>query len=158
MSRWLVGLSGLFIGLMLINAAYAKADDTFPMLTDTDSLPPDRVLILVAEIENCSYCLRVKNEFLLPLTKDPKWEPLFSVRRLDLNSPQIVNNFARQSISQKALGITLGADFSPTLMFLNPVTGQRIGEDIIGLVTPDFYGFYLQQQIVLAYGRLTQKK
>jgi len=86
---------------------------------------------------------------------DPILEPLFQVRRIDLNSQQMLTDFSAKQISQKHLAQALLADFSPTLIFLNPRSGERIGEDIVGLVTPDFYGFYLQQQIVQSHELLT---
>jgi hypothetical protein len=64
--------------------------------------------------------------------------------------------FSAQKISQQDLAMVLSADFSPTLIFLNPRSGKRIGADIVGLVTPDFYGFYLQQQIKQSYELLTR--
>ena len=146
----------LFV-LLGLAAGYTVAEDAFPILKDSRSLQSDRVLVLVAEIEDCSFCEQVKNDFLLPLTLDPKWEPLFQVMRIDLNSPQMLMGFSAQKISQQDLAMALSADFSPTLIFLNPRSGKRIGEDIVGLVTPDFYGFYLQQQIKQSYEHLTRQ-
>ena len=146
----------LFV-LLGLAAGYTAAEDAFPILKDSRSLQSDRVLVLVAEIEDCSFCEQVKNDFLLPLTLDPKWEPLFQVMRIDLNSPQMLMGFSAQKISQQDLAMVLSADFSPTLIFLNPRSGKRIGADIVGLVTPDFYGFYLQQQIKQSYELLTRQ-
>ena len=134
---------------------HANAEDAFPMLQDSRLLQPDRVLVLLAEVENCSFCKRVKDDFLLPLTMDPEWAPLFQVMLIDLNSQQMLTDFSAQRISQQDLAAALSADFSPTLIFLNPRSGKRIGADIVGLVTPDFYGFYLQQQIVQSHELLT---
>ena len=76
------------------------------------------------------------------------------MRRIDINSSETLYNFNGQKTSQKGLAQILRTDFAPTLIFLDSRTGKRIGEDIIGLATPDFYGFYLQQQISQAYGLL----
>jgi len=148
-------LSGLLLIILWLPIGNASANDPFSMLKDSSSLSPDRVLILVAEIENCSFCKRVKNNFLLPLTQDKKWEPMFQVRRIDLNSLALVTDFSADTTTQKNLALALSADFSPTVLFLDPRSGERIGQDIIGLVTPDFYGFYLQQQIAQSYEQLT---
>ena len=148
-------LSGLLLIILWLPIGNAGANDPFSMLKDSSSLSPDRVLILVAEIENCSFCKRVKNNFLLPLTQDKKWEPMFQVRRIDLNSLALVTDFSADTTTQKNLAQALSADFSPTVLFLDPRSGERIGQDIIGLVTPDFYGFYLQQQIAQSYEQLT---
>ena len=148
-------LSGLLLIILWLPIGNASANDPFSMLKDSSSLSPDRVLILVAEIENCSFCKRVKNNFLLPLTQDKKWEPMFQVRRIDLNSLALVTDFSADTTTQKNLALALSADFSPTVLFLDPRSGERIGQDIIGLVTPDFYGFYLQQEIAQSYEQLT---
>ncbi|MFQ3310622.1 MAG: thioredoxin-related protein [Oceanospirillaceae bacterium] len=145
----------LLLLILWLPAGHANAEDAFPMLQDSRLLQPDRVLVLLAEVENCSFCKRVKDDFLLPLTMDPEWAPLFQVMLIDLNSQQMLTDFSAQRISQQDLAAALSADFSPTLIFLNPRSGERIGEDIVGLVTPDFYGFYLQQQIAQSYDLLT---
>tara|TARA_B110000285_G_scaffold227885_1_gene289917 strand:- start:60 stop:542 length:483 start_codon:yes stop_codon:yes gene_type:complete len=147
--HWLVFL------MLWVPNGHANQDDTFPMFQDSRLLKPNKVLVLLAEVENCSFCKRVKEDFLFPLTMDPNLEPLFQVRRIDLNSQQLLTDFSAQRISQQDLAQVLFADFSPTLIFLNPRSGERIGEDIVGLVTPDFYGFYLQQQIVQSHELLT---
>ena len=139
--------------LLPISSVWA---DTFAMFERPQQLRPDRVLVLVAEIENCGFCERVKQDFLLPLSRNSQWSSRFQVARIDLDSPQTMIDFAGQTTSQKAFAESLGADFSPTLMFINPLSGARVGEDIVGLVTPDFYGFYLQQQIARAHKRLSQ--
>jgi thioredoxin-related protein len=148
-------LHWLLLLILWLPASHANAEDAFPMLQDSRLLQPDRVLVLLAEVENCSFCKRVKDDFLLPLTMDPEWAPLFQVMLIDLNSQQMLTDFSAQRISQQDLAAALSADFSPTLIFLNPRSGERIGEDIVGLVTPDFYGFYLQQQIAQSYDLLT---
>ena len=151
---WRFSLRVLSLWLLLpISSVWA---DAFSMFERPQQLHPDRVLVLVAEIENCSFCERVKQDFLLPLSRNKPWSLRFQVARIDLDSLQTMIDFAGQATSKKAFAASLGADFSPTLMFLNPLSGARVGEDIVGLVTPDFYGFYLQQQIARAHERLNQ--
>ena len=125
------------------------------MFVDKSILNSDKVLVMVAEIEGCSYCDRVKQEFLIPLSLDPTWASRFQVARLDMNSADDVADFSGQIITQAQLADQLGSTFSPTLMFLHPVTGVRLSEDIIGLTTPEFYGYYLQNNIAQAYEKLT---
>ena len=76
-SRWRAKpLHWLVLLMLWLPAGHANAEDTFPMLQDSRLLQPDRVLVLLAEVENCSFCKRVKDDFLFPLTMDPNWEPL----------------------------------------------------------------------------------
>ena len=144
----------LLLVLMLFGGATNVYAESFLMLKDMRKLPQHRVLVLMAEVESCSFCTRVKEEYLLPLTRNDEWSKQFYVRRIDINSSQTLYNFSARKTSQKALAQVLRADFAPTLIFLDPHTGKRIGEDIIGLATPDFYGFYLQRQISQTYGLL----
>ena len=151
---WVFSLRLLSLWLLLpVSSVWA---DAFAMFERPQQLHPDRVLVLVAEIKNCGFCERVKQDFLLPLSRNSEWSSRFQVARIDLDSPHKMVDFAGQATSQKAFSASLGADFSPTLMFLNPLSGARVGEDIVGLVTPGFYGFYLQQQIARAHERLSQ--
>ena len=143
----------LLLMLMLFAGVANVYAESFLMLKNTRDLPQNRVLVLMAEVQDCSFCIRVKEEHLLPLTKNKEWSKQFYVRRIDINSSETIHHFNGQKTSQKTFAQTLNADFAPTLIFLDPRTGKRIGEDIIGLATPDFYGFYLQQ-ISQAYGLL----
>ena len=140
--NWLL-LYLCFFGGIVGLAGTASANEPFGMFKGTASLEPGRILVMVAEIENCSFCRQVKNDFLLPLTLDSKRAPLFQVRRIGFNSQTILTTFSGQIISQSDLATALAADFSPTVLSLNPTNGRRIGQDLVGLVTPDFYGFYL---------------
>lgn len=106
--HWLVFL------MLWVPNGHANQDDTFPMFQDSRLLKPNKVLVLLAEVENCSFCKRVKEDFLFPLTMDPNLEPLFQVRRIDLNSQQLLTDFSAQRISQQDLAQVLFADFSPT--------------------------------------------
>jgi thioredoxin-related protein len=144
----------LLLMLMLFGGVSNVYAESFLMLKNTRDLPQNRVLVLMAEVQDCSFCIRVKEEHLLPLTKNKEWSKQFYVRRIDINSSETIYHFNGQKTSQKTFAQTLNADFAPTLIFLDPRTGKRIGEDIIGLATPDFYGFYLQKQISQAYGLL----
>jgi len=144
----------LLLILMLFGGVANVYAESFLMLKNARDLPQNGVLVLMAEVQDCSFCIRVKEEHLLPLTKNKEWSKQFYVRRIDINSSETLYNFNGQKTSQKGLAQILRTDFAPTLIFLDSRTGKRIGEDIIGLATPDFYGFYLQQQISQAYGLL----
>jgi len=144
----------LLLILMLFGGVANVYAESFLMLKNARDLPQNGVLVLMAEVQDCSFCIRVKEEHSLPLTKNKEWSKQFYVRRIDINSSETLYNFNGQKTSQKGLAQILRTDFAPTLIFLDSRTGKRIGEDIIGLATPDFYGFYLQQQISQAYGLL----
>ena len=54
---WLL-LTLWFPAAMVVTVGTASANEPFGMFKDTASLEPDRVLVLLAEVENCSFCSR----------------------------------------------------------------------------------------------------
>lgn len=137
----------LLVGLLLL-ANVVKADHYTPMtFEDASKLQQDKVLVLITEISNCPFCAKIKELFLGPLSLAPEFGPYISIASINLESSEKLVGFDGKVVTQDKWAQQMGVDFSPTVLVLNPKTGKRLADDLVGLATPDFYGFYLEQNI-----------
>ena len=137
----------LLVGLLLL-ANLARADHYTPeTFADATKLPQDKVLVLITEISNCPFCSKIKEQFLGPLSLAPEFGPYITIVTINLESSEKLIGFDGKPVTQDKWAQQMGVDFSPTVLVLDPKTGKRLADDLVGLATPDFYGFYLEQNI-----------
>lgn len=138
-------LSRLFsLVLLLVSAPLLAAD--LKLATNLRALAqqsPGEVVVLMVSQQNCSYCVRVKEQFLIPLQNSRNAPP---IRILSLSQLQTVIDFDGTERDAKEIAKRYGARFTPTLLFVD-AQGNSLHEPIVGLNTPDFYGYYLDQAI-----------
>ena len=118
-----------------------------PVLDDATILEAEKPVVMITTISNCPYCVRIKNEFLGPISKSDEFGAHISIVTIDLESRASMIDFNGKKTTHDAWADGMKVDFSPTVLVLHPATGARLAEDIVGLATPDFYGFYLEQNI-----------
>lgn len=138
---------------LLLLALNAQAADTLTDATNLQSLGaahPNEVIVLMVSQENCGYCVRVKEDYLKPLLKSANHPPL---RLLHLDKSSEVIDFDGTSRSGSLIASRLGGRFTPTLLFVD-AKGNPVHEPIVGLTTPDYYGYYLDQAIADSRQRL----
>lgn len=72
----------LLLILMLFGGVANVYAESFLMLKNARDLPQNGVLVLMAEVQDCSFCIRVKEEHLLPLTKKKSGQNSFTCGEL----------------------------------------------------------------------------
>jgi len=148
----LLKLSNLLLLLCAFGAHAAEG------LTDASNLQqlgkdnPNEVIVLMISQENCGFCSRVKEEYPKPLMKSANHPPL---RILQLDRSDKVVDFNGEARSGSIIASRLGGRFTPTLLFVDS-DGTPIHEPIVGLTTPEYYGYYLDEAIADSRKRLKQ--
>ena len=144
MKKLLVAVLFMFAGLV-----QAEMDDYEPpILDDATQLPTGKPVVMITTISNCPFCVRIKNEFLGPISKSEEFGQHVTIVTIDLESRASMIDFEGRKTTYDAWADSMKVDFSPTVLVLSPTTGERLAEDLVGLNTPDFYGFYLEQNIL----------
>jgi len=134
--------------ILVLSVSLVRAEEYSPMtLGDATLLPKDKAVVLITEISNCPFCSKIKQEFLGPISKAPEFGPYISVVSLNLESQAMLTDFNGEVLSQDQWASKMGVDFSPTILIIDPNSGRRLADDLVGFTTPDFYGFYLEQNI-----------
>ena len=133
----LTGAAGAADGL--VQASSFKADGKLAALR--------RVPILVVFTSpGCSYCERVKREYLVPMHKDPAYLKRVIIREVTVGATTPLTGFDGSATTEGAYAAAHKVFMVPTIKVLTPQGGDT-GEAIVGMLTPDYYFGYLEAAI-----------
>jgi thioredoxin-related protein len=107
-----------------------------------------RNLVLVLEFsrEDCSYCRKLEELFLLPMQRNAHYDDKILIRSISLDVGETVIDFAGRLLATDQLATRYGVSMTPTLLFLN-ADGVEIGERLVGIWSEDFYGYFIDSRI-----------
>lgn len=138
-------LSKLFSLSLLMFSCLTRAaelQDATDLNALGDQYPKDVIVLMVSQ-PDCSFCVKVKEDYLKPLIQTDGAPP---VRVINLKTAHQFVGFDGAQTSAEQFTGELNAQFTPTLLFFD-AQGHQLHERIIGLTTPDFYGYYLDTAI-----------
>lgn len=121
-------------------------------LSEKKSVP---ILLMVAA-DHCPYCGIVEEDFLKPMIISGDYEEKVLIRKLDLDTQGSVVDFAGETIDSSELASRYDIDVTPTVLFLDG-NGRQLAKRMVGLSTPDYYGYYLDEAIDKALGKLRKR-
>jgi len=101
-------------------------------------------LVVLYSRDDCSWCARVRREYLGPMARDPATPAVIRELHMDRATPLI--DFAGRRTTSADFSASVKARFAPTVMFHGP-DGRPLAEAIVGFRLADFYGAYLEQAI-----------
>lgn len=132
----------------LIEASDLAAD---ARLATTKGVP----LLVLYSRDDCSWCEKLRREYLLPLSRDPAAPAV--VRELHMDRATALIDFSGRRTTSVDFSNRMGARFAPTVMFHGP-DGIVLAETIVGFRLADFYGAYLERAIEESRSRLQNRK
>lgn len=94
----------------------------------------------------CSYCERVKREYLVPMYKDPAYQGRVMFREVTMGATSPLTGFEGAPTTEGAFAAAHNVFMVPTVMVFD-TQGAPTGEPIVGLLIPDFYFAYLEGAI-----------
>lgn len=103
-------------------------------------------IVLAVTRRECGYCATLKREILEPLRlagDDPR---RVLIRELMVDSEARVIAFGGAATTAQALANAYDAPFTPTVLLIGP-DGAELAERIVGINTPEMYGWYLDRSI-----------
>jgi thioredoxin-related protein len=103
-------------------------------------------ILLFFNREDCPYCARALREFFLPMQRSGDYVGRVIFRQIEVDRPLELVGFDGSRTTHAAFAAGLKARFTPTVMVVDE-KGQPLGQPIVGLLTPDFYGAYLDEAI-----------
>jgi thioredoxin-related protein len=110
-------------------------------------------IVLAVTRDECGYCETLKREILEPMAlagDDPR---RVLIRELDVDSGGAVVGFDGTPTTAGVVAGGYDAMFTPTLLFVGP-DGAEIAERMVGINTPEMYGWYLDRAIDAAAASL----
>jgi thioredoxin-related protein len=105
---------------------------------------------------DCHFCERVLHEWLEPMSRDKSYTDRVLLRRVEVGGTARIKDFAGKPITQGEFASFEGVFMVPTIKVFD-ASGKEVSEPIIGLLTPDFYGGYLDQAIQAGVDKLRGK-
>jgi len=140
------------------NAPVAQGAGQLPHADDFTVLASEararHVPIVIAFVQaSCIYCAVAKRDYLVPMHHDAKWRERMILREVDLDRRATLRDFAGKA--------TLPSDFSrlysvrrvPTIVVVDH-HGHLLAPAVVGLLSEDFYGLYLEQAIEAGLAKL----
>ena len=110
------------------------------------------ILLLVSQL-TCPYCEQIKREILHPMVVAGDYRGELLIRELYMDTHGRIRDFRGQYVDNGQFARGYGVYLTPTLLFLGP-DGQELTERMIGINTPEFYFYYVDQAIQSAIAAL----
>jgi thioredoxin-related protein len=111
-------------------------------------------LLLAVTRTDCEYCAALKREILEPLRLSGAAPRRVIIREVDVDSSAPIVGFDGSPGSGWSVADGYGALFTPTVLLVGP-EGNELTDRIIGLNTPEMYGWYLDRAIETATAALS---
>ena len=102
------------------------------------------ILLLFDRLE-CPYCERALREYLVPMSRE-SWRDRALFRRIDIDRPLPVVDFDGTPTTHARIATRYGVRFSPTVVVVGN-EGKVLSPPIVGLLTVDFYGAYVERAL-----------
>ena len=103
-------------------------------------------VLLFFDLWDCPYCDRALREFLVPMANGGAWASRAIYRQVEIDKTQPIIGFDGDNTTHRELAKKYGVRYTPTLYLVN-ARGESLVKPLVGLMTPDFYGAYLEQAI-----------
>jgi len=150
--KFIAGMSMLCIA----DGAWA-APATLPV---TDSLPnalatalqAKQPLVVMVSLHGCSFCKVVRENYLHPLR-----DVGLQIVQIDMRNSRAIVDFDGTSSTQDAWVRKYGIKLAPTVLFFGS-QGREVAARLKGAYLPDFYGAYLDEQLLVARQAVTAHK
>jgi thioredoxin-related protein len=106
-------------------------------------------LVLMFSSDYCAYCVRLENDFLVPMQISGDYEHRAIIRKVKIDYGNTVRDFDGKRIDADEFAVRYNVSVTPTVVFLDH-QGNQLAPKQVGLTTPDFYGGYLDESIATA--------
>jgi len=158
----LLVLTGLFSGAgtaldedfdedyeQLVELTEARDMSADGKLARRDGMP---ILLLVSQL-TCPYCEQIKREILHPMVVAGDYKGELLIRELYMDTHGRIRDFKGQYVDNGQFAHGYGVYLTPTLLFLGP-DGRELTKRMVGINTPEFYFYYVDQAIQSAIAAL----
>lgn len=111
------------------------------------------ILLLVSQ-GACPYCDLLKQEILQPMVISGAYRDRVLIRELLIDEDDTLIDFDGQPVTGRSFAKRyLKRLFTPTLLFLDH-EGRERTKRMIGITTPEMYGYYVDESIDKAIGAI----
>ena len=123
----------------LVEAADLSADRRL-------ALREGKVILLLVSQDHCPFCHQIKREILGPMIAAGDYRDKLLIRELFIDDGNWIRDFQSNSVDAADFAHGYGVDLTPTLLFLAP-DGSELTERLVGIQTPEFFYYYVEQSV-----------
>ncbi|MBF0469776.1 MAG: thioredoxin fold domain-containing protein [Gammaproteobacteria bacterium] len=158
LSRLLLLTTALVLLSNPLNAADRPEVEITTNLQQLGELARERKLpiLLLFSSWGCPYCMRVKDEFLVPLLINRRYRERVIIREFLTDEIEDIRDFDGSLTTANAVTQHYGVFVSPTLLYLDN-QGKEVAERQTGLTTPEFYSAYIDESIHQSLVQITER-
>lgn len=143
-----------------MNGVVAARPQQLPQATDlaADRLQADReqkVILLLVSQDHCPFCHQIKREIIRPMIAAGDHSAELLIRELFIDAGSSLRDFSGNAVDGADFAHRYGVDLTPTLLFLDP-DGRELTDRLVGMQTPDFFYFYVEQSIKQAISAMRE--
>jgi hypothetical protein len=109
-------------------------------------------ILLFFDRDECPYCEQALREYLVPFSRE-EWQGKALFRQVGIDRRDPLVDFGGARTTHQALADRYGVVLSPTVLVVD-ANGRPLGEPIVGLLTVDFYGAYIDNALKAARAKL----
>ena len=113
----------------------------------------NRVILLLVSQHHCPFCHQLKRRILQPMIASGDYRDELLIRELFIDTGNRIRDFAGSMVDAADFAHGYGVDLTPTLLFLAP-DGRELTERLIGIQTPEFFYYYVDQSVQQAIAAL----
>jgi thioredoxin-related protein len=145
---------------MAFTVAGSAAGGSAAMIQATDLraeslLAKEKALVLVIEFsaEDCGYCRKLEDLFLLPMQRNAEYGDKILLRAVSLSEYDRLIDFHGRSVTTAEFAAQYDVALTPTLVFLD-ADGVEMSEKLVGIWSEDFFGGFIDNRIDEALDKL----
>lgn len=112
-------------------------------------------ILLFFDRQDCPYCEQALREFLVPMANGEEWRDRALYRQVEIDQALPLKAFDGSATSHRAFAAEHRIELTPTIWMVD-ATGASLGKPLVGLMTLDFYGAYLEGAINDAAAKLAR--
>ncbi|MCE7876824.1 MAG: hypothetical protein DYH14_05735 [Betaproteobacteria bacterium PRO3] len=99
-------------------------------------------ILILFDRDDCPYCERALREHLVPMSREAPWRDDALFRQVEVDRDDPVVGFDGRPTTHRAIASRFDAKFTPTIVVVGS-DGKALADPVVGLLTADFYGAYL---------------
>ncbi|MEK6749338.1 MAG: thioredoxin fold domain-containing protein [Pseudomonadota bacterium] len=113
-------------------------------------------VMVVFSARHCEYCERLQNEHVDPMLLQAEYREHLVVLRVTVDRPGDIRDFAGVAVPPDEFANRYAVQITPTVIFFDD-QGRMLTKKLEGYTNPAFYGYYLDDAIAIARGKLNAK-
>ncbi len=150
-TQWILAcLAALFVAA----PAWAQMVEARDLAADARLAARQKIPLLVLFSEaGCPWCERARQEFLLPMQRNPEYRSKVMMREVGIDNSAALVDFAGNKTTQAEFARSRRVLMVPTVALFG-ARGQTLAEPLVGFGSADYYGYFIDQRIDAALAQL----